>query len=439
MNGFQPSAINHRLARLETWLESMRGPGGYGGPVAHWWGQSLLYTGPGLDWRYEGVIAGYLTLWERTCDSLWLQKARRAGDDLVTAQLENGHFPASAFELNPAAGGTPHEAACDLGLLMLAKALMEDTNDKRLAMGEIYAACAERNLRDFYIKQLWDEEAQGFRDDPKRPSFVPNKAATACEALFLMAEISGDDEWVERYALPSLECILEHQLRDGSRLDGAIAQNSFGPRRVEKYFPFYIARCVPAMLRGYQWGSDERYLEAALRAMNFVSRQVYEGGSLPQVVYANGQVNRYPNWIAALGDVLRVVELLHPFGFEADLSAAENWFLAGQDASGGFQTARGFAALAGGEPPALPDVRDVLHVVGWCDKAFRYLASLFGADVGSPIENEAYGTRCVFRGQEVVFLETPQVLEIEETGEVRYRWRKGDPWAEIADPLFWLK
>jgi hypothetical protein len=57
-----PEAPALTLARLEAWLESMRGPGGYGGPVAHWWRQSLLYTGPGLDWRYEGIILGYLAL-----------------------------------------------------------------------------------------------------------------------------------------------------------------------------------------------------------------------------------------------------------------------------------------------------------------------------------------------------------------------------------------
>src|SRR5438034_3584893 len=111
------------VAKLDAWFETMRGPGGYGGPVAHWWQQSLLYTGAGLDWRYEGMIAGYLRLWERTGDERWLRKARRAGDDLVDGQLASGHYAASAFELNPATAGTPHEAACDVALLLLARAL----------------------------------------------------------------------------------------------------------------------------------------------------------------------------------------------------------------------------------------------------------------------------------------------------------------------------
>ncbi len=34
---------------------------GYGGPVVHWWNHSLAYQGAGLDWRYEGIIDGYLS------------------------------------------------------------------------------------------------------------------------------------------------------------------------------------------------------------------------------------------------------------------------------------------------------------------------------------------------------------------------------------------
>jgi hypothetical protein len=36
--------------------------------------------------------------------------------------------------------------------------------------------------------------------------------------------------------------------------------------------------------------------------MAFVLRWRYEDGSFPQVVYSSGRVNRYPQWIAAVGD-----------------------------------------------------------------------------------------------------------------------------------------
>ncbi|HLO33910.1 MAG TPA: hypothetical protein VK249_32485 [Anaerolineales bacterium] len=411
----------------------MRGPSGYGGPVAHWWQQSLMYAGTGLDWRYEGIIIGYLQLWERTNDAGWLIKARRAGDDLLSGQLEDYHFAASAFELNPASAGTPHEAACDAGLLRLALALREAGYED----WEKYATCAERNLRMFYIEQLWDIEAQSFRDDTHVPSFVPNKAATACEALFLLTKVTGNTLWVERYAMPTLDRILEHQVQDRGLLDGAIAQNSFGERKVEKYFPVYIARCIPALLRGFIWVNKEQYAESALRAMQFIARWVSDDGSFPTVIYGNRRVNRYPSWIAALGDILRAAEEMRPYGFDADLSSTEHRLLAGQDASGGIQTATGFAAQASGRDASILDLRDVLHVAGWCDKAFRYLTSSVG--IGLPAsQSSEFEVACIFRGQQLYLVETPETLEIFHQQDVCYRWRKGEPWPEVASEELWL-
>lgn len=435
------AGLNAAVARLDAWLGTLRGsanPGhnrGYGGPVTHWWRQCFLYTGPGLDWRYEGILAGYLTLWERTGDRRWLDRARNAGDDLLDGQLENGHFAASAFEFNPATGGTPGEAACDVGLLLLAHALRLEHDPA----WEPYAAAAERNLRAFYIGKLWDAEVRAFRDSPGMPSFVPNKAATACEALFLLAEVRDDVDWVERCALPTLHHIIDYQVRGGGPYNGAIAQNSIGKKVIRKYFPFYISRCVPALVRGYEWSGEERYADAALAALRFIAHWVGTDGSLPAVVYPGGRVNGYPGWVAGLGEVLRAAESGRAYGFDGDVSATRERLLAGQDASGGFQTAAGFAAQAGGRPPDLPDLRDLLHVAGWTAMAFRYLASQVEGKVVPAREMPTFEADCTFRGQRMRLRETAQALVVSSGGRVRYHWRKGDPWACVAGPEFWLQ
>ncbi len=428
------SAIDCALANLDAWLDSMRSELGYGGPVSHWWQQCFLYTGPGLDWRYEGIIAGYLSLWQHTSDATWLSKAKRAGDDLMRGQLDHGHFRCSAFEINPAMGGTPHEAACDVGLLMLAQELRRHGDENWLR----YAGCAERNVRGFLIGQLWDEETHSFADGPGQPSFVPNKAATASEALFLLAELREDDELAARYAVPSLGRILDHQCCDGSRLDGAIAQNSLGSRRVEKYFPLYVARCVSALLEGWRWTQDERFAESALRAMRFVARWMDVDGILPVVVYSDRRAIVYPHWIAPLGDILRMADALRPLGFTEDMTAAEQRLLAGQDESGGIDTAFGFAAQSGGQILAAPDVRDVLHVAGWCDKAFRHLAAHAGRVLPEPTGGEVE-RHCTFRGRRLRMHETRDRLEFFEGEVLRYLWMKGQDWPVIAMPEFWLR
>ena len=44
------------VARLDRWLQTMRGPGGCAGPISHWWESSFVYCGPMADWRYEGIV-----------------------------------------------------------------------------------------------------------------------------------------------------------------------------------------------------------------------------------------------------------------------------------------------------------------------------------------------------------------------------------------------
>jgi len=427
--------IETAVARLELWLETMRGPGGYGGPVAHWWQQSLVYTGPGLDWRYEGIVAGYLQLWQRTGQQIWLAKACRAGDDLLAGQLENSHFAASAFELNPATGGTPHEAAADYALLRLAKTLKQVGQS---GWGK-YLAAAENNLTSYFIGRLWSGEYRIFRDSPTGLTFVPNKAATICEALFELIELTGKTDWLRLYIQPTLDKIIEHQVQSG-KLAGAVAQNSFGARRIEKYFPIYNARCVAALRRGNQVFGDSKYLESALAIMEFISRWVRPDGSLPTVIYDNGESSKYPLWVAPLGDVLRAADEVRPNGFNQNFSSTLEFLLAGQDISGGIQTARGFAAQAGGKPSTLPDLRDILHVAGWCDKAFRYLASQVGDEPLPEVTTGAFEADCVFQGKKLRFLETAEKLEIRQSNaRIVYSWQKGQDWAATTAPEFWLR
>lgn len=420
------------ISGLDAWLDTMRGPDGYGGPVAHWWQNCLQFTGAGLDWRYEGILIGYLNLHDRTGEERWLAKARRAGDDLVRGQLPTGNFRNSAFELNPYSGGTPHEAACDLALLRLAQAL----RDRQDSGWQTCLHAAQGNLMEYYVKFLWDAEARAFRDHPHIPSFVPNKAATLAEALFALARVTGDSMPAEAYALPALDAVLAHQVRGGA-LDGAICQYSTRERRVAKFFPYYIARCVPGLMAGHAWSDDERYVDAAGRALAFVLRQRDEDGGFPQVVYSGGRVNRYPRWVAAAGDILRAMALLEPFGFDADPQPTLEWLLQGQEPTGAFRTAQGFASqVSQREPGHLPDFRDLLPVCGWADKAFRYLTEALPmpVEVQAGAAVQSLETECTLRGRVVQYGETDEAMEIRRDSDVLYRWRKGAPWADICAP-----
>ena len=101
--------------------------------------------------------------------------------------------------------------------------------------------------------------------------------------------------------------------------------------------------------------------------------------------------------------------------------------------------------------PDLPDLRDLLHVAGWSAMAFRYLthsqalaesealASHGDGKVAPATEAPAFEAGCTFRGQRMHLRETAAELVVSSDDRVRYHWRKGDPWARVAEEEFWLQ
>lgn len=416
----------------------MRTPMGYSGPVAHWWYNCLTYTGVGLDWRYEGIILGYLNLYEQTGDQRWLVKARRAGDDLVRGQLPTGNYRNSSFELNPYTGGTPHEAAADIALLSLAKVLMQEQGSSY----DQYLDVAKRNLEGYYARYLSHPDQGIIYDHVTHSAFVPNKAATGAEAFLLLSQVTGDENWAEKYALSSIDFVLKHQVSGGS-FDGAIHQLSVRGQPDGRFFPYYIARCASGLFELYRWSGRQAHLNGALRAADFVCRHMRVDGSFPQVIYANGRVGEYPKWVAATGDILRVVRLARQHGFSWDEAPTWAWLRNGQDQSGAFRSALGFGVQVSQRQSALkPEFRDILAVVGWVDKAFRYLtermspseAALSSQLDTNQLDDAVTDVACMFRGTWSRYWEDKQVVKLERGNTVLYEWTKGDKWARMIKP-----
>jgi hypothetical protein len=416
---------------MDAWLDSMRAEHGYTGPVAHRWQDCLIYSGPGFDWRYEGIILGYLRLFETNGDLCWLSKAVRAGDDIASSQLPDGRYSTSSFEANPAPGGTPHEAACDLALLRLA-AILKSRGEPGWRR---FSSVAEQNLRSYFLSGLWDQQTRTLKNLPHDPSLVPNKAATLAEGLFALAELLPGDDLVTHYIDPLLESILACQVNDPQHpLYGAIDQSFLNGRPGGRYFPFYISRCIPALVAAFQLTARQKYLQAAHSAMGFILRFQQADGSFPQVVYPGGRITRDPQWIAGCGDILRAAHLLQARGFDFPaIERTRHWLLAGRLPSGGLRTARGFARLEG-QPgiDSLPDFRDLLPVCGWVDKAFHYLAlELPQGWLPAQVEWQDVELACQYRGQRAVYHETRQRIEVLQGLKILYFWQKGEPWASI--------
>jgi hypothetical protein len=421
------------IARLDAWLETMRSRHGYTGPVAHWWESCLLYSGPMIDWRYEGIVTGCLTLFERTGESRWLDRAVRAGEDILRGQLATGEFYNSSFQVGPIEGGTPHEAAVDVALLTLAAAL-RSAGDRRW---QRFYCAAERNLQEFHLARLWD--GRGFTDQPWNRARVANKNATLMEALLLYESLGSDS--MEAYIRAAAEVILATQVVGEDDRAGATVHVGTGAHRL--VIPIYTARCACALMMLYNRYPEARYPESARRMGAFLLRSVLPGGTRFGY-YRDGRAIACPVWISPSGDVLRALIALQPYmdipaGMIHSLAHA---LISAQTDAGGIPTARGLGRKGSTRAfDGLPDFRDLLPVAGWCDKTFRALALLVepGAQIPDVPVREAR-LDCTWKARPCFYEETNTTIRLTERrihrggrSPVRYEWRKGEVYPRAYD------
>lgn len=420
------SDLGMAIANVDDWLETMWGPSGYTGPIAHWWESNLLFTGPLYDWRYEGIIDGYRMLFQKTGQPKYLGKAIRAADAVVGALLPDGRYRNSSFQFGPVAGGTPHEAALDVALFLLAS----DLGDVDPERAQRYQEVGLKNIEKYWLGALWN--GKGFSDQPDNPVLVANKHGTLLEALAGAHLLNGP--W-KRCVDACVKVILSAQVLDGPQSGGTI-HRGIGPSKLA--VPIYTARAMNGLLSLYEKDPRPEIKEAVLRSVPFFERTMGSRGVV-WGLYADGGYARFPEMIAGAGDVLRFMWRVQQLGWSVSVNGMVDQLLASilkcQQPSGAFPTGYGFARKGRDREPMAGDVRDVLPVVGWVDKTFRALALMAPANFG---DYQAAAKPCVlethWKGHRVIWEETRTEIQIRRGSHVMYRWEKGE-WAPAVYAL----
>jgi hypothetical protein len=419
-------SLSRTLSLLDQWLDSMRAPNGYAGPVSHWWQSSLVYCGAMHDWRYEGIVCGYLNLYRLTQESRWLEKACRACDDLVNSQRADGGFFNPVFEHGVGLVGTPHEAAALIALQETAAALPFD--DPRVNM---YRNAAARNLTRLRLL-LWTP--RGVADQPDNPVLVPNKNATMLEATLLYQQWSGEDCAAQIEAMAQV--ILSAQVKEpGERFGATIHRGTFGH---QLSFGMYTARCVGAFCRLLELDPRPAYREFVRDATRYLENLLVDEDVLIGH-FRDGSAIGSPRWLGASGDVLRALIQARKWVdvSESRVAALGELFVRAQSPCGGIATGYGLKARGAVQSPSgLPDFRDVLPVVGWVDKVFRAL-TLLGVAPQAAMP-APFQTDCMWLGKHCVYYEDSDkmVLKVLQGGMILYDWRKGKTYPEHMD--LWL-
>lgn len=359
--------MNQVVSNILDWFTTIEQPLGFGGPVVHYWNDSLAYIGPGTDWRYEGLIAGLLALEKNTKDSHYLEYARACGEYILQNQREDGTFNDSAFEANPAMGyiSQIHESAVDIALLRLGLRMEKIQKGD----GKPFIDAAQKNIDRVLMIRFWNDEKKSFQQYEKgqwdnAPNlFVPNKIATACEALLLLEEATGEKKYVE-YAVHAGEMILSFQSDEKPILGGIFQAND-----AEQVITFYTARCITPLLALHSKTKDKRFLNTAKKAAQFIVSQQFDDGSFA-FGYHRGEPTRYPIFGAGTGDILRALDAVG--GFEKNVKKGTAFLLSLQQPTGGFASFIGLGACE--KKSFTASWKDHLSCAGWNDKAFRFVA-----------------------------------------------------------------
>jgi len=429
------TGVHQALAGLAAWLDTVRVPGGYGGPAVGVRTASLSYCGPAADWRLEGILDGWGALANGGGAGVSATALARLASDLATlapAMLRDGTLRNSAFECNPCEGGMPHEPAVMAAALRARRLLRRHGVAVPGALDEAVARHVEERL----LKYLWNKQLLTFNDWPQSryECYSPPGVAAAIELLLEYGDMSGGWPRLDHYLEGAAASLLAVQRIQGPAAGGLPLSNRPGAGSS----PFATARCLPALAALHARTGDPALKAAATAAAAFVRGQALSGGGFSFLAHERRPATRFPVMAGAVAGTLVALERAGMLD-DHDLAAHLPWLLARRQPTGAFATAVGFSGTEDSTPP---DWRDILPVTGWLDKIFALLALMAGRtrtekDTRGKAEEAASTAAATFVcavrlgwGRCGRYVEDAGGLRIEDRrGRCLFHWRKGDDWA----------
>ena len=427
MNSQKIDPVNIAAARirLNAWLGTMRSEGGYYGPVVGLRGQAMAYCGAGHDWRWEGLLDAWSERYRRTAQPEWLDLIEQALRDLTGAQLLNGAFRNSYFDLNPMEGGMPHEPAVMAAVLRAAEQLR--AANRALPAGVM--AMLERFVQERLIKELWNKLLRTFNNwlQSDFETYSPPAVAAVIETLIAYGDLTDQTARLEPYVRGAAESLLKAQFQTGP-LAGALPVSN---RDRTAASPYLAARCLPALTLLHRRTRDDRFGKAARALTGFLLQTAAPGGGFHAMVHADRPPSVYPLVTGAAAGTLTA---LHRAGTsQPELTAAQlPWILARQTGSGAFETGVGFDRRP--RRKGACDWRDALPVCGWNDKVCHLLALLDdGQTMPMPTAPQPVSREVMVLGKPATFTEDVSEMRIAaRDGSNWFVWRKGTAWPEVS-------
>lgn len=252
--------VINSLKKLENWLQSwQREDGAYNGIIATFW-ESTLDTIQANSVHQAPIIRGYLNLYQKTDNRVFLQRAVKAADFLVSDMDWRHHYSHTASDVPGKLAGPIQDIECDLALIHLYKNHRDKIDD-----ADKYLKAVISNVQNYLLTKWWNGRVLSNQ--------VANQIAKNGELFLELYSITKQPDYL-KYAISTGDWLVTNQIKSGP-LQGALEQ-SFSDSRI---ILVYQVPCLPCLVKLHQATGQGKYLQAANLLTKFIkNNELAEGG-----------------------------------------------------------------------------------------------------------------------------------------------------------------
>lgn len=360
-------ALSKQISWLQTWKTK---EGAYNGYVVHRHDLKRMFKIHDTPWSQGPIISGYLNLYQKTNDKMWLREAIQAADLQCQRLDKAGRYIYAGFE-DDRFSSLVHNSLANCALLDLAKAILKEGDDGK---AQKYLSTAKENIDRYIISKLWDEESGAFRFSeidyysPNVTRFVANMNSVAVENLIKLATLSGQRGYQD-YAIRVGEWLLTEQVKSSDLENGGINYSQVQPRVL---IAIYTALAMRGIDDLYYLTNDQRYLEMMRGAAKHLLNLEDPETKLFYHAVINGELLRFPQFISGGGIILKALDDAERLtGDKFDYQDTLNAILRKQLPNGGFPNFVGYRNKSDKETEVW---EDKVPVTGWNAHMFEFLS-----------------------------------------------------------------
>ena len=316
---------------LACYMSTWENKGAYYGYVVHRHDLKRLTYIHDTPWEQAPMIRGWLTIYDKTKDRKYLDKAILCADlQLSRFNKEKSYFNYAGFE-DDRFSSLVHNALADCALLNIASYSDVDQQFKDKIIETV-----KDNIQNYFVGRLWNSKTKAckFNDfdyySPNRDRFVANMNSIAVEAMIEYYHVTGD------------HCFLETAKQIGSWIktqvcntddirNGAICYSDVA---CDVYVNIYTALALRGINALYQLTLDEDYKRISINAVNHLI-SYSDGKVFYHSLTKQGELKE-PYFIAGAGMILIAIDDANRlFNLKIDTSSFVTYILSCQQKNGG--------------------------------------------------------------------------------------------------------